>query len=58
MALYFILRGVHEARSETLGVKVPRAALRVRFPRAHVRKVATPSDVIELNSGVRIPWTA
>ena len=39
-----------------LGVRVPRAALGVRVPRAHARKVATPSDRIHLNQGVRVPW--
>jgi hypothetical protein len=41
----------------TLGVMVPRAALGVRVPGAHARRVATPSDLINLNQGVRVPWT-
>ena len=41
----------------TLGVMVPRAALGVRVPRAHARRVATSSDLINLNQGVRVPWT-
>jgi hypothetical protein len=41
----------------TLGVVVPRAALGVRFPREHAIRVATPSDLINLNQGVRFPWT-
>ena len=44
-------------RLVTLGVMVPRAALGVRVPRAHARRVATPSDLINLNQGVRVPWT-
>ena len=65
MALYFILRGIYKARFENprvmvpraaLGVRVPRAALGVRVPRAHARRVATPSDRIDLNQGVRVPW--
>ena len=41
----------------TLGVMVPRAALGVRVPRAHARRVATSSDLVNLNQGVRVPWT-
>jgi hypothetical protein len=41
---------------KTLRVMVPRAALGVRVPRAHARRVATPSDRIDLNQGVRVPW--
>ena len=36
---------------------VPRDALGVRVPRAQVRRVATPSKLINLNQGVRVPWT-
>ena len=36
---------------------VPRAALGVSVPRAHARSVATPSDLINLNQEVRVPWT-
>ena len=39
-----------------LGVRVPRAALGVRVPRAHARRVATPSDRIDLDQGIRVPW--
>jgi hypothetical protein len=53
MALYFILRGIYKARSGNSGVMVHRAALRVRVPRAHAR----PSDLINLNQGVRVPRT-
>ena len=56
MALYFILRGIYKARSENPRVMVPRAALGVRVPRAHARRVATPSDRIDLDQGVRVPW--
>jgi hypothetical protein len=56
MALYFILRGIYiRPTLITLGVMVPRAALGVRVPRAHARRIATPSDLI--NQGVRVPWT-
>ena len=65
MALYFILLGIYKARSvktlgvmvprAALGVRVPRAALGVRVPRAHARRVANPSDRIDLNQGVRVP---
>ena len=58
MALYFILRGIYKARSDNpIGIMVPRAALGVRVLRAHARRVATPSDLINLNQGVRVPWT-
>ena len=62
MALYFILRGIYKPALKTLGVmvpraalgvRVPRAALGVRVPRAHARRIATPSDRIDLNQGVR-----
>ena len=36
---------------------VPRAALGVKVPRAHARRVATPTDLINLNQGVSVPWT-
>ena len=36
---------------------VPRGAQGVRVPRAQVRRVATPSELIILNQGVRVPWT-
>ena len=57
MALYFILRGIYKARSDNPRVMVPRAALGVRVPRAHTRRVATPSDLIKLKQGVKVPWT-
>ena len=40
-----------------LGVRVPRGALGVRVPRAQARRVATPSELTNLNQGVRVPWT-
>ena len=58
MALYFILLGIYKAHSDNpIGVMVPRAALVVRVPTAHDRRVAIPSDLINLNQGVRVPWT-
>ena len=36
---------------------VPRDALGVRVPKAQVRRVAIPSERINLNQGVRVPWT-
>ena len=48
--------GVRVPRA-ALGVRIPRGALGVRVPRAQVRRVATPSEVINLNQGVRVPWT-
>ena len=36
---------------------VPRGGLRVRVPRAQVRRVATPSELLNLSQGVRVPWT-
>ena len=36
---------------------VPSDALGVRVPRAQVRGVAIPSELINLNQGVRVPWT-
>ena len=40
-----------------LGKMVLRGLLGVRVPRAQVRRVATPSELINLNQGVRVPWT-
>jgi hypothetical protein len=57
MALYFILRGIHKARSDNPRGGPYRAALGVRVPTAHARRVATPSDLINLDQGVRVPWT-
>jgi hypothetical protein len=57
MALYFILRGIYKARSDNPRGGPYRAALGVRVPTAHARRVATPSDLINLNQGVRVPWT-
>ena len=36
---------------------VTRGALGIRVPRAQARRVATPSELIDLNQGVRVPWT-
>ena len=48
--------GVRVPRA-ALGVRVPRAALGVRVPRAQVRRVATLSELKNLNQEVRVPWT-
>ena len=45
-----ILRGAQ-------GVRVLKGDLGVRVPRAQARRVATPSELINLNQRVRIPWT-
>ena len=48
MVVYFILRGINKARSENLGIRVHRAVLGVRVPRAHVKRGPTLFNVIEL----------